>query len=56
MCLGFGWDQMKQVMNDRRKIAEEVRAEEEAATAATAEEAAGATAKDTVEGAPGPAT
>jgi uncharacterized membrane protein YbhN (UPF0104 family) len=56
MCLGFGWEQTKQVMKDRGKIAEQVKAEEEAAKAAKAEEAAAGTAKDTAEGAPGPAT
>jgi hypothetical protein len=43
-------------MKDRGKIADQVRAEEEAAKAGQAEEAAGGTAKDTVEGAKGPAT
>jgi len=56
MSLGFGWEQTKQVMKDRGKIADQVRAEEEAAKAGQAEEAAGGTAKDTVEGAKGPAT
>jgi len=34
MCWGYGWEQTKQVMKDRGKIAAEIKAEEDAAKAA----------------------